>query len=155
MAPASGKAAKADAQAQITALREQLAVKSQQATDDAATISGLHAQLAAARDELAQQHVATDDVVADLKREAQVSQQRKAARLLVLERLHRDLAAKYDASRDEVTRLQADVTAHKAAAAAAAQGHDRRMEELQRNMIAWLEQLAAMMQPKGQAQPES
>lgn len=78
----------------------------------------------------------------------QVSQQRKAARLLVLERLHRDLAAKHDASRAEVAGLQADVAAHKAAAAAAAQGHDRRMEELQRDMIAMLEQLVAMMQPK-------
>ena len=36
----------------------------------------------------------------------QATQQKKAARLLVVEKLHRDLSAKYDASRAEAARLQ-------------------------------------------------
>lgn len=36
----------------------------------------------------------------------QEQQQKKAARLLVLEKLHRDLAAKFQASRADVSRLQ-------------------------------------------------
>lgn len=50
----------------------QLLSSTLQAADAQATISDLKTQLAAAREELAQQCAATDDIAADLRREAQV-----------------------------------------------------------------------------------
>ncbi len=42
----------------------------------------------------------------------QEQQQKKAARLLVLEKLHRDLAAKFEASRADVSCLQVGSRSH-------------------------------------------
>ncbi len=42
----------------------------------------------------------------------QEQQQKKAARLLVLEKLHRDLAAKFEANRADVSRLQVGSRSH-------------------------------------------
>jgi predicted RNA-binding protein (virulence factor B family) len=100
--------------------------------------------------------------------------------LLVVEKLHRDLSTKYDASRAETARLQVlhcmaimssynamqqvravwpeedesvqvELAAQRAAAATAATTHEQQMDALQREHITMLMHLASMIRGKGAA----
>lgn len=56
--------------------------------------------------------------------------------------------AKHEVARSDVACLTAEAAAQKANSAAESVGHERRLEEMQREMIAMLQEAAVMMRPK-------